>query len=281
MSEESPRAIEAKRKQTYQEMPPDLKEVALKFERIEVAIAGGTVVLKYDIGLGVERVRADEGRYGTRAVERLGEYLGVSVSYLCDLGNLTKHFTQGEVKDLASRTLPGGDHLRLHHFLALMRIRDAADRQRMLDRVLEGGWSTRRLVAEIDSQGIEKRKVSRGGRRPARPTSPLAAAQSLAVAMERINRRAPLWRQSLIDAVAEMPPSTINRVLRAKVSAALRQVTAMKARLPDIAAGLQRSLERVDRIVAQRGAETALPPAVAAGGGRDDRARGAGAAPGG
>src|SRR4051812_12983221 len=178
--------IEKKRLQVFKEMPEPLQEKARHFESLLGRGIKGTILIHYDMGAELAEILEDEGKYGSRAAIQLANYLPVPgeteksrQTALYALMGFASEFDRKYVEENSMRQMKRGGFLQLGHWLALSRIKEKKEQNRLLEKVINNSWSTNDLERELKAGAAKIKNKRGGGRNPKAPTSPVAGLQKL------------------------------------------------------------------------------------------------------
>ncbi len=249
--EEKERALILKR------MTPAGQEVAKELELRMSRTAQGLVVAHYDMGARVRDAlneRHGETTYGTGFVRQLADYLAIpgGEHHIYDLVKFSSTFDREYIKTNSAKSMAKGGYLSLSHWLALMRLEEHRDQEKLLNRTFKESFSVRELELEIQASGARTRNVRQGGRKPAVPTSAMAGLQkAFALSRSLVNFR-PVMEQAVFARIDEMPPEDVNRPLLKKLREVRDTVTQANEAGSSILKRLDENIDRAKRVLAER-----------------------------
>lgn len=250
-----------KRAELLAAMTPALQQVAQRFDKLHATVTRGFLLTKYDMGMDVKKVLEETVKYGENAVGQLATYFDMSETDLYDLRNLTDIYDRKQVEELALKTMANGKHVTITHVLNISKVKAAKDRQKLWDRVFAESLTSNQLADEV-AAGYERTHKRSGGRKPARPTSPVAGAQQIASNVQTINNRFEVWKEAVFDTIDELEPTKIDEVLVVKLEEADAQITELENNITQYHERLRKNLKRAKDVVAkavENGKEEAKP----------------------
>jgi len=234
----------------YEKMTPELRKLAEKLAGMLAREAYGHLLIRYDMGVYIAKVIAEEARYGANAVEQLATFLKMHPNDLYDMRNVTIVFTREQVQALSGRRMADGNHLSYRHLVVLAKVKNKNDRQRLLKATIEHGWSASQLAAE--AAGVDKKNVRKGGRKPAKPTSVIAGAQVLYESLLALNNRLESLKGPLFDEIDQMPPDKVDKKLLDLLVKAEAQMCQLEESITGYHERLKKNMERVQRILSSK-----------------------------
>jgi hypothetical protein len=239
-----------------EEMNPRLRKVAHTIEKAYRHETVNQLLTAHDIGAEVDRVRVDDATYGSAAVEKLAEFFDVSPSHLYNLGALARNFSRKDIKKLATMQMASGDHLTLHHLLAIVHfVPTGGPVIGLVQRVLDDSLSVRQLQELLATEFTSQQgRVTTAGRKPAKPPNPAIGARRITKKLESFCRFADVAGVSIAE-VWVMPPDQIDAPLVENLKAAQAAITRTNKMLAKLAKGLQHGIGRaleVQKVAAKR-----------------------------
>jgi hypothetical protein len=156
------------------ESPPALRE---KIDWIRTTVEDEwrrSIVGRYQIAVAIKEVYDDVADnngsvYGARAVEAIKKALGWDDGVIYQALRVAGAFTPEQIEDMARMRTPGGRPLSLSHVVALAGVEDEGRRRNLLDRTVQEGWTTRKLVNAAACGAESGTARERRGRPLARP----------------------------------------------------------------------------------------------------------------
>jgi hypothetical protein len=117
------------------DMPSILRRTAFAINAKLGIVAGGSLMVAYDIGVLAKTAHNDEATYGSCCLVELAEYLGIEggAVTLYELGRLTTAFSREFLKQQVSIPMADGRYLQLAHFLLLANVHIIDKRMQVLD----------------------------------------------------------------------------------------------------------------------------------------------------
>lgn len=220
-------AEERSRYCAYTKMTEACRHVAIQFRDDHIQLAELDLLRCYDLGAELNTIAARPGMYGTEAVQQLAEYMSFSESDVYLMRQMAGEFPRSVVEEAAERTTIEGWHLTSRHFLLVVGVKSESERMERLENLFTHPLSRRDLERQIKALGFEKKKRSRGRRRP--ETGPLSATPlrtflDIAQRSASFNDRVDRWAGFVFDAVDEMPPDQITDRHVVAIRAAIDQV---------------------------------------------------------
>jgi hypothetical protein len=158
-------------------MPAPLQQMAKKIEANLAGATAGVVGTQYDNGAMIREALANEGKYGSAAVEQLSQYLRLEQKDLTVLRDMVEAFPDKNfVLTNSSRTMSDGGRITMTHWLALSRLSEPKAQKAMLDRVFAESLTAKDLILEIQAgAGGASKSIRAGGRKPKVPSNPILA----------------------------------------------------------------------------------------------------------
>lgn len=251
---------EQKRAAIYDEMSPALKKVADDFRQKEATASRGNLLLRYDMGVKVKVVIEEEAEYGANAVKQLANFLGRSETDLYDLRSVVTTFDRDEVKALGEREMSNGGHITIGHVMAIVRVKKAGDRKKLMDRVFAESLTVNALAAEV-SAGYEKANKRSGGRKPSKPKSTVAGVAQVASRVQELNNRFAGWDETVFSAVADLSPDKIDKIVLEKAEKASEQLHALEENLQQYTGKFDKGIEHLRKVVKAKEEEVAAAEA--------------------
>jgi len=145
---------------TYGEMSAALREACDEIREALSNLVELDVIARYKVAEIVRRVVGDEDKYGRKSVPRLARVLGLDPSGLYDAAKVAECWSADEVRGLLGRQDRDNKKnvgISWSHLVALARIEDKKDRERILRETIGYGWSVRDLQKEIAKAGASGR----------------------------------------------------------------------------------------------------------------------------
>lgn len=254
--EGNPTPVEQRRMALLEAMSVPLQVEAKKVEELLKREAKGVLRNRWKVGEIVNRVAADRGTYNADGVEKICAWCGVpNPQTLWECARLQKAFPdEAKLAEIALSPMQGGGQLTYSHFLVLMELKTAADRNKLIERTLNEGLSAAQLhtiVKTEHARTVETRRRG-AGRMPSSPTSPLAAAQAVVSYCNGLHNRYGVWVPVLCDEVAEMEPEKLLDP-RLETGMLAVQSRAVEARddLDNLLDKVDKNLVRIERVKAK------------------------------
>jgi hypothetical protein len=229
------------RQSALQSMNKPTREVALKLAEKFDKCASAIILSQYQAGTYIATVIEEESTYGANAVKQLAAYLNPpgGETYLYNLKNFATKFEESYVRDMSSKSLPNGGHLSLQHWLALTKLSEQEDREKMMRRVFKESLSAAEVDNEIKAGAGGKRNARQGGRKPGVPTSPLAGLQKCFAISQQLNRFETVMEEAVFDAIDEADAEKVTKGL-------LDKLTQTKKTLQETGKKTDKMLDRID-----------------------------------
>lgn len=263
--------IKKRRAALFNEMTKETQELVTACHQKLLDAGRGFVILRYDIGAAAAKMVAAPDTYGTSAVEQMADYLSFpgGSPALYDCKRVADMFDRTFVKDMQEKPLSDGSFLSLGHWIALTKLKKAADREKMLAWAVKHTASAVDLNREIDagSGGTTGNSARAGGRPPAAPTSPVAGLLKVSSLGKTFSNYVTTVEKAVFDEFDHMDADRINEQLLEKLEAAHEELTELEKNAKGALARVDTNLERVRRILDKRAetpAETDEPAPKAA-----------------
>jgi hypothetical protein len=247
---QAPTQEELNRQQVFEQMTPALQEIVVGIAESFRRRARGDILVAYNVGYEVKRVLDDDARYGSRAVERMAEFLDCSTSYLYNHFLIVRSFNTSEIEQLTKLRMRNGQHLTPHHVLEIARERKFAHAN-LIRQTIEESLSVRQLHFLILSNGESTRRVSRGGRKHKRPKSVQLAVAKMLRRFESDQRFLPVALE-WVDELLGLEEERITPDLLANLHRAIKAVREYLEVLAKLKTGLQKAVERAENVLRLR-----------------------------
>ena len=153
----------------------------------------------YELGkkvLADKAVNEDESTYGRKVSQKHADRLGVSKDTIDKARHFATAYTQQDFEELTAARTPDGMPLGRAHVTLLLRVTNKTQRKALQKQALREGWPFEQLRKVIRARSPRR---SRGGRRPARPTTVEAAILQIDEMANAWIR----WHENLNDAQGE------------------------------------------------------------------------------
>jgi hypothetical protein len=249
-------AYDKKRLTLLSKMPTQLREVAEDFSNRLARGNLGLVVILYDMGERLKEVTAKEAEYGSGAMKMLADFLGFDekkgVTTLYNWRNFATEFTKEFVKEWTVKPMRDGRFLDLAHWLQLMKIKDKTDQVKMLNRVISHSLSANDLEKEIKAGMVKSKHSRQGGRKPGRPTSPIAGLQSAFQIGQKFNNYVPVVEKNILDVIDEMSPDDISDNLLENLNKARTEVAETEENAHNLGERLETTINRCEKVLTTR-----------------------------
>jgi len=241
-----------KRLAVYNSMPKALQEVADEMETREQRQNQGNALIAYDNGLMIRTVIEKEGEFGSGAVEKLALYRGKTATELYKLRDFASTFERNFVADWSARPTGKGNFLTESHWLAITKVQKASDREMLLKKVINESLTANQLELEISSGNVRTKNVRSGGRKPSRPTSPLAGLQKFGSMSLALYNYGEVAEKDVFEAIDEISPDTVNDILLERLKVTKDNTEKAVKRLEEAVEHLDGNIERVENILADK-----------------------------
>lgn len=245
---------EEKRAAIYEEMSSALKKVADDFRKKEAIASKGNLTLRYDMGVKVKTVIEDEAEYGANAVKQLAAFLGRAETDLYDLRNVVTTYTKEEIIEFSEREMANGGHITMGHVMAIVRVKKSGDRKKLWDRVFAESLTVNQLATEV-SAGYEKANKRSGGRKPSKPTSPVAGVAQILERTQELNNRFEGWDETVFSQLPDMSPDKVDKIVLEKAEKASEQLHKLEENLTQHVGKFDKGVEHLRKIVAAKAEE--------------------------
>lgn len=226
---------------------------------VELVRKGQTGTVRVAHTMGCRLVEAfktkNESTYGTAYADQLAVFMSLDggTTTLYALQNFAKTFTREFVDEWSNKQMSNGKYMDTAHWLRLAQIDDKEQQQRMLERVVEEGLSSRNLEREIRGGTAGKTKNTRqGGRNPQIPSSPVGGLQKAFEITKKLNRYEVLMAKHVFDKIDSMEPDKVNASVKERIEACLVEANKAKERIGDMVDRLEGNLKRVDKVLASK-----------------------------
>lgn len=262
---QEPQPENPERARVYREMTPATQQVATDFEDKLCRQSRDGLLIRHEMGLTLAEVTEGRARYGSRAVEQLAAYLGLSPDRLYKLRTYARIYTRCEVEKWAGRRMSSGGRITFHHLAAIMVVQSADTRLGLVQRVFQDSLSVRAVRDKIAKQGCTKRKAGKGGRRP---RSILGGLEQLISRSQTLTKAFAVWEEVVFEQLEHAEPAEIGAATRNRVVVAQNVLDELAGRIGAAMASLASNLQRVDQILCARDVTTAREAPAAGGRGR-------------
>jgi hypothetical protein len=243
------------RLKVFREMTPATQEVARRWGGLLSKGAGVMVRVHYMIGSEIPQILADEAKYGSGAVKQLAEYHNIpgGATTLYKLRNFAQEFTIEFVDEWTSRPMANGRHMEVSHWFEIMKLRDRAAQEKMLERVIKHSLSAKELEREVRSGEAGKTKNARhGGRLPTVPTNPVVGLQKAFDLAQRFNNYEAAAEEAVFGTIKELEPDRITEGLLEKLQQVREEVQEMLDRAKRMVSLIDESAGRVRGVLRAR-----------------------------
>ena len=134
-----------------------------------------SLLARYDVGVLVQEIMADEVVYGPRAVALVCDALGLKKTALYDAASVARRWTRAAFQELAEQPTIHRVALSFSHFVAVAELAEASRRDALLADARSGGLSVRELrrLVQCEEQTVPQRRASSTLRSSARLASAL------------------------------------------------------------------------------------------------------------
>jgi len=242
----------------FEEMPEDLRKVALVFDEHERKRSRGNLMIAYVEGTKIREVIEKESVYGSQAVEMLAKYLNRNASQLYTLKTYASEYSKEDIEKLSTTQMENGEYLSYAHLTALMMIKAEKDRAATLTRVLNESLSATDLALEIAAKSTPKE--SKKGAKVKKPASANAALAQVQKQTSRMKKRFPGWMEA-INALSDIEPGKINSSVGENFKSAMDGLISAADGCMEMANLMKPIAERIRRVIALA-AEKAAKPGV-------------------
>jgi hypothetical protein len=239
------------RNRVFSEMNKPTQDVAKRIDKRFKEIAKGTLERVWDIGADAKSMLEDESTHGSKSLRQVAEYVGHSTQMLHYYKKITETFDRDHLSQLAAEPLANGDRLTVTHLIHLSNLPKKSHRNKMLARTYSEGLSAQQLAKEISAQDMTTK--SGGGRKPAKPTSPISGAQQMDKTLKGLLRRFDeAWKESVFDRIdVESSDKVGNPDLLNKLQAVEDDMETLRDYLEQYIPRLKANQERIQKIIDQ------------------------------
>lgn len=260
MSDTAVAPIEKKRAMALKAMPEALQEVAHDLEAKLGRGSAGIITIQYNMGCRINDVLKDEGKYGSKAIEQLAEYLPLPGStpksrqqMLYSLKNLASEFEREFIDSWSKKPMANGHFLELSHWLQLMKLKSRKDQEKMLGRILKNSLSSLDLEKEVRAgAGGGTKNTRQGGRKPKTPSSAIAGLQATFTMANKLANYEPVVEENVFGVIEEMPADEVTEVLLANLEKTVEALETTAEKVEAMKEKGEECLERVKGILADR-----------------------------
>jgi hypothetical protein len=246
-----------KRAELLSAMPSALQDIAKEMDKRLAKGASGVVLIKYDLGAMIHQVVEDEGSYGSKAVEKLAAYLGERATTLYNLRDFAASFDREYVEEWTKKPMADGGYMTESHWMSLRQVAKVSDRERLLKQTLSKSYSANELETEIRSGAVKTKNVRSGGRRPSKPTSPLAGLHKfngLAISLFNYGETV---EETVFEQIDDISSDNVSPALLEKLKTTKDTTEKLRERLDENIEHLELNIERVETILDKKEAEEA------------------------
>ncbi|MEX2216528.1 MAG: hypothetical protein WD768_20615 [Phycisphaeraceae bacterium] len=243
----------AAREAAFNEMDQPLKEVAKKLTHLEGLGSVSMLAVTWEQGKLVLQVLEEEVAYGSNAVKKLAEYLGVSESRLYALRTIAVTFKREDMKALGHREMANGERITRGHLLELAVVRSKRDRNKLIEAIFKESLSVRDLAARISEKFVPAPKAHRNGRKPKTPSSPAAGIEDMTRVANSVSNKVEIWVKAVFDELDEAEPDRFTDAMVSKMAESLKSVETMESGIAMVKNRLAKNLERARKVLNLRG----------------------------
>lgn len=254
---------EQKRQEIYKQMPKPLRDIADSGMKKKAMFAKGWMMVAYDFGKMVAEVQANPERFSgvdttVKPIPMLARYWKISEIILYDLQRMTTRLSREFVEAESLKPLPDGSELTQKHFVLLARVKDAANRRKLLAQIRAESLTANQVLALLRSGQYEQDESrTTGGRNPVMPTTGQATLQKVQSVTKTVNR----FLKALTDTpqgtkvmreLESIPPAKVTEQSIAQLDAVAQEVAAARERLAAFETYLKSIRERSQRVLQEK-----------------------------
>jgi hypothetical protein len=250
--------LSAQRQEVYEQMPESLREIAVQMQREFTTGTRKIVHHFHRIGTLVDSVLTDaSNHYGAKALEKLEIFLNVRGATLRDYRSFARAFPDiNYVVEQQNKLTASGLSLSVYHWVYAARLDDPREQKAVIEKAVREGMTANELLEYVS--GVEDRTTgsSTAGRSPKPPTTPVAGVTRIGKLAQKLNNYiTDVADDYIFDPLSHLSPDVVTSALSDTLVEARDKLVAMLESSQAALKSLNKSLERVNRIVATHPAE--------------------------
>jgi hypothetical protein len=250
--------LSAQRQEVYEQMPETLREIAVQMQREFTTGTRKIVHHFHRIGTLVDAVLTDaSNHYGAKALEKLEIFLNVRSATLRDYRSFARAFPDiNYVLEQQQKLTASGLSLSVYHWIYASRLDDPREQKAVIDKAVRDGMTANELLEFVS--GIEAKQAgsSTAGRSPKPPTTPVAGVTRIGKLAQKLNNYIiDIADDYIFDPLSHLSPDVVTAALSGTLVEARDRLMAMLESSQEALKSLNKSLERVNRIVAAQPAD--------------------------
>lgn len=157
------------------------------------------------VGETLYEIISNPREYGDDALLHLQDELKIPESAIGNYVRVYKTFEKEQLKELAERSVETGIALSFKHLTELSHIANKAKRKQLIERIFDESLSANQVHDEVCRLVAPRRKPG-GGRKPQRPTSPMAGFVQMTKANKAINNKfCNGWLEIMLESLEASP----------------------------------------------------------------------------
>lgn len=145
------------------EMPPALRKACEKADKLVHGADANFLKARYELGKIVSEVEKNvKNSYGSRAVDKMSNILGVNKNILYKTRRFTELYDQDDLSQIVQARGKNGRSINWTHMEILVTVEDDKVRNDLTEKVLTNGWSGKELGKEVQALFGGSRSNSNG-----------------------------------------------------------------------------------------------------------------------
>lgn len=219
-------------------------------------LQGTSIWGRWRIGKQIAEVTNNERKYGENAVEKLAVALGgsTSSSQLWEYRAFANAFSETQLKKALGSRMAGGGVLTYSHLRFLCNLKPE-DRKTLLIATLKEGLSSSELAARAKEKAT--RAPGSGGRRPQAPKSINSGLSQIQKFSGDIHKRVSIWNSAIFDKITKGPADKVDANTIKQLQKTSKEVSQMVADGQALLESIEKSEERVLRVLEKKKASGA------------------------
>ena len=240
---------DVKRSDAFGAMTPSTQVLAKELESKLDRLNQCNLEVRHEIGTTLKHAIDDQATCGSHTVKQLAAYLGESQDALYKLRSFATHFSCAQIREWSHRKMISGGRLRYNHLTSIMVVESETERLRLVDQTFDESLSVRRLRELISGTGCEKRKFSKGGRKP---KTILDGLEQLISRAKALQKGFPVWNAVVFDAIEQADPSNVERVVLNRIVEARNLLDEVRGQIRESESRLAAGFSHLQQLLGSR-----------------------------
>jgi len=245
--------LTTQRRVLYAKMTPAARHLADYCNLMMARGAKGVAKLSYDVGAEIMKalaVKNSDSIYGPDLVKQLSLYLGLDPKgyYLYSLRDLASAIQKDLILQWSRRPMSNGRYLTEEHWLLLARVSSPKEQIRLLEQACQLSLGPKAFVELIKAATLGSGITPRSTRRPAVPTSEVAAMLRYCKLASALIKYGDADKQLWTD-LETLPADAINEMVMERLKKTQAQVDQLREQLDAAKPHLDASVARAVAIM--------------------------------